>query len=82
MTTVVPRPERGIDTAVRLAGSQVELGKLLGCTQQNVSTWVKQGWVPTDHLVAIEAQLGVPRRALINPRLADLLDAPTDGGAE
>ncbi len=64
----------GIEEAVQKAGSQADLAKLLGVSQQFVSTCLKKGHVPLLRAVEIEMQLGVPRRRLISKRIASLLD--------
>ena len=67
----------GVENAITVAGSQVKLAQVLGVTQQAVSRWRLRGWVPLRRAQEIEAQLGVPRITLINPRIADLVDAPS-----
>jgi transcriptional regulator with XRE-family HTH domain len=67
----------GIEMAIAAAGSQAELGKALGVTQQTVSLWLRAGYVPNEHIVPIEVMFAVPRNKLINPRLAALVDLPT-----
>lgn len=71
---------RGIDKVVALAGSQDLLASRLGVSQAAISKWVRKGCVPPGRCVEIEAQYGVSRRELLNPRFADLLDAPLDEG--
>lgn len=66
----------GIEEAINVAGSQEQLAKLLGCTQQLVSFWKKQGYVPTDRVLEVEHATGVPRERLINQQLVDLLSTP------
>jgi hypothetical protein len=68
----------GIADAVEAAGSQKKLGDALGVTQQSVSLWLKNGYVPNEHIVSIEAQFGVPRAKLIDPRIASLVDLQTE----
>jgi len=41
----------GIELACYAAGSQAKLADLLGCSQQNVSMWLRRGWVPVDRVV-------------------------------
>lgn len=62
----------GIELAVDLAGGQTELAKRLGVSQQAVFKWLKQGFVPLMRAQEIEAELGIPRGDLMNPRVADL----------
>lgn len=66
----------GIEAAIKAAGNQAKLGDALGVTQQTVSLWLKAGYVPNEHIVAIETLYGVPRGRLINPKIADLVDLP------
>ena len=63
----------GIEQAISAAGNQAKLAKLLGCTQQNVSVWLRQGYAPVERIVEIEQLTGVSRSELINPRLVDLI---------
>lgn len=67
----------GIQQAIHAIGSQAKLAKALGCTQQNVSTWLKTGHVPTKWIRAVEQATGIHRSALIDPALSDLL-SPVD----
>lgn len=69
----------GIAEAVKLAGSQQKLAEQLGVTQQLVSSWVRRGYVTISRVVEIEAQYGIPRHRLIDPRLRDLVDAQEVG---
>ena len=72
--------QTGIVQAVTAAGTQQTLAEKLGVTQQAVSTWVRRGWAPLRRAQEIEAQFGIPRARLINPRIVDLVDLPTEGG--
>ena len=63
----------GIQAVVRIAGSQQAVANACGVTQQNVSWWLKQGHVPARWLVPLEAQYGVDRRRLVDPKIVDLL---------
>lgn len=65
----------GIAEAVLMAGSQSKLATVLGVSQQLVSKWVRQGWVPMGRILEIEAQYGISRHRLANPRLTDLVGA-------
>lgn len=50
--------ETGISKAVRLAGSQTALGKLLGLTPQAIQKWEAQGFAPGDRCRDVETVLG------------------------
>lgn len=65
--------QRGIDTAVESAGSQGKLAQQLGVSQQAVGRWVARGYTPLRRAQEIEAVYGVPRTALSNPRMLELL---------
>jgi DNA-binding transcriptional regulator YdaS (Cro superfamily) len=65
--------KRGIDDAVDAAGSQEKLAHALGVTQQSVAKWVKRGYVPLDRAREVEGLFGVPRKALVDPRVVELL---------
>lgn len=67
----------GIDQAIEKAGGQEALAATVGCSQQNVSFWKKQGYVPVLRAVEIEQATGVPRIKLINPRIWSVLDTAT-----
>lgn len=62
----------GIEKAVQACGSQLALADAIGCTQQNVSSWIKRGFVPVDHLIGVEQASGIPRHELISPKLANI----------
>lgn len=70
---------RGIDKAVELAGSQQELARQLGVSQQAISEWVQRGYVPVGRVIEIEATYGVSRLDLVDPQLRDLL-GPVERG--
>ena len=67
-------PISGIAEAVQKAKTQEALAEKLGVTQQAISTWLRRGWVPLLRALEIEAQYGIPRARLINPRIVDLVD--------
>lgn len=69
----------GIEKAVEAAGSQPKLAALIGVSKQAVQQWVAQGYVPVDRVVAIEAETGVARSELVEPKLADLFTTPFQG---
>jgi DNA-binding transcriptional regulator YdaS (Cro superfamily) len=63
----------GVLEAVAVAGGQKLLAEVLGVSQQNVSTWVRRGFVPVHWVVPVEQATGVPRQYLIDPKLVDLV---------
>jgi hypothetical protein len=63
----------GVKLAADAAGSQRNLAKALGVTEQAVHNWVAKGWVPLRRSQEIEALYGVPRGLTINPRIKDLV---------
>ena len=67
----------GIKQAIAAIGSQAALADALGVTQQNVSAWLRTGFVPVKHIRAVEQATGVHRSILIDPALIDLL-SPAD----
>lgn len=69
----------GIDEAIVLAKSQKRLAEMLGVSQQVISKWKKKGYVPVGRVLEIEAQLGVPRERLVEPKLIGLVGG-NDGG--
>lgn len=64
----------GITQAITTAGSQLKLAGALGVTQQAVSEWVRQGYVPPNRATEIEMQFGVPRTTLLSPKLRAMFD--------
>jgi DNA-binding transcriptional regulator YdaS (Cro superfamily) len=65
----------GIADAVNTVGTQDKLAELLGVTQQAISNWVAQGWVPMRRAQEIEAQTGILRERLVNPRVLELVSS-------
>lgn len=65
--------ETGIQAVVRIAGGQQAVADLCGVTQQNVSWWLTRGFVPANRAIELEAQYGVDRKRLVDPRIVDLL---------
>lgn len=49
--------ETGIAKAIRLAGNQSALGRLLDLTPQAVQKWESQGYVPAERCREVEAAL-------------------------
>lgn len=65
--------QTGIADAIQAAGSQKQLAAIIGCTQQHISFWKKQGFVTAERIIEVEQATGVPRARLIDPKLVDLL---------
>ena len=66
--------ETGIQRAVIAAGGQSKLAEMLGVSHQYISLAVRQGYVSPPRAQEIEAELGIPRHELVNPKLARVLD--------
>lgn len=64
----------GVQKAIQEAGGQVNLAHQLGVTQQAISIWKRQGFVPISRIVEIETQYGVPRAELISQEIVDIVD--------
>jgi DNA-binding transcriptional regulator YdaS (Cro superfamily) len=71
---MVDKEISGIDQAIAVAGGQQALADQVGCTQQNVSFWRRQGFVPVERVVEIEQATGVPRALLVAPKIRSVLD--------
>lgn len=65
----------GIKEAVAEAGSMTALGEMLGVTQQAVSLWVAQGYVPLARAKQIASFTRIPEARLVSPEIAELLGA-------
>lgn len=72
-TTMSKQKLRGVALAIKRAGSQVLFAEALGVSQQAVSLWLRQGYVPVLRVVEIEQLTKVPRGQLVNPRLHELV---------
>lgn len=68
-----PPSPTGIADAIVAAGTQDELGKALGVSQQVISRWLRRGWVPLRRANQIEERFKIPRGRLANPKLMALL---------
>jgi len=66
----------GIEQACYAAGSQAKLADLLGCSQQNISSWLRRGYAPPERVVEIEQATGIPRVLLVSPKLRELMSPP------
>lgn len=65
----------GIERAIAAAGSQLKLANTLGVTQQVVSIWKFKGFAPVGRAVEMEHLYGVPRTAMVSPKLLGVLDS-------
>lgn len=63
----------GVERAIKAKGGQEPLGEACGVTQQAVSLWLHQGYVPWERVHKVSEVTGIPRRELCDPRLVDLL---------
>lgn len=66
----------GIAAAVEIAGTQAKLAQQLGVSQQAVSQWIDQGWVPLRRAEQIEGLFTIPRSRLLDPEIVKLVTAP------
>jgi hypothetical protein len=64
----------GVQKAIKEAGGQVSLAHQLGVSQQAISIWKRQGFVPISRIVEIEAQYGVPRAELVSQEIVNIVD--------
>ena len=44
----------GIEQAIYNVGGQSALARLIGCSQQNVGFWLKQGYCPAERVIEVE----------------------------
>lgn len=55
----------GLEEAIRRAGSQVALARLIGKSQPHIHKWLNsRNPLRPEHCAAIERAVGVPRRSL------------------
>ncbi|KAK1548198.1 hypothetical protein Q3G72_009371 [Acer saccharum] len=66
---VVRRENIELQRAITAAGGREAMAAELGVTNQAVQLWVRQGFVPVRRAQQIEALYGVPRTAIMSPRL-------------
>jgi DNA-binding transcriptional regulator YdaS (Cro superfamily) len=64
----------GVQKAIKEAGGQTKLANQLGISQQAISIWKRQGFVPISRIVEIETQYGVPRSELVSQEIVDIVD--------
>lgn len=57
----------GIVAAIEKAGTQLALARRLRVTQQAVSIWRTQGWVPRKRIQPISTIYDIPVRRLAKP---------------
>jgi len=55
---------KALEKAIKVAGSQSQLSRLIGESQQNISHWLNKGKVPAEQALPIEKLTGVPRYEL------------------
>ena len=56
--------DNGVALAIQAAGSQKELGELLGITQQAVAKWADAGAIPPRRVLDVERATGISRHQL------------------
>lgn len=61
--------------AVRVAGSQSALGRLLGKRQSTIQGWLKTGRVSPEYVIPVERVTGISRHEL-RPDLYPVADVP------
>lgn len=59
---------KAIDQAIKKAGSQSALARLLGIGRSNISHWKRLGFVPAIHALRIEEMFGISARSLATRR--------------
>ena len=57
----------GLLEALVAAGSQTNLAKAVGVTQQAVQQWVQRGYVPISKSRLVSMLYGIPSADLVNP---------------
>ena len=67
--------QTGIAKAIAVVGNQDTLASQLGVTQQAVSGWLAQGFVPSGRAAEIEHLTGVPRGELVSAKIKNLMAA-------
>jgi hypothetical protein len=66
-------PLTGIEKIVAAAGGQGPLAESEGITQQAVSVWVSQGWVPLRRVPRLAERYGVPAIELVREDIRKVL---------
>ena len=66
--------ETGIADAIRAVGTQELMASAMGVTQQIISVWAKQGYVPLKRVTEVEQLSGIPRNRLVHPRISGLFN--------
>lgn len=73
--------ESALKAAIRSAGSQSALARIIGTRQSTISTWLKRNKaLPSEHVLRVEEATGISRHDLrpdLYPR-DDAAPAPTD----
>ena len=65
----------GIEKAIKNLGSQTELGRRVGVSQQAVNIWLLQGYVPVGRAGLISRISKVPLKELVNPKYLAIIDS-------
>jgi DNA-binding transcriptional regulator YdaS (Cro superfamily) len=68
--------ENAVARACRAAGGQARLARILGLSPTTLNSWLRRGTrLPAEHVLAIEAALGIPRHEL-RPDIYPPAEAP------
>lgn len=63
----------GVKAVIKEFGTQKKLAEQLNTTQQHVASWLKQGFIPDGHAVAIALVSRIPIRDYVHPNIAELI---------
>lgn len=74
---LTPKPTRAVEVAVKVAGGQSKLARLVGVSQNAVFKWLRAGRPPAERVPAIvRATGGVVQAHELRPDLPELFPPP------